>query len=204
MSKMKRYKFCNSSVSKLAYTCPVCGGKIHKPFYKRGWFIVILVITAISISILIKINIKETIKTMGNIIGDDFKENYNIGENIIFNNKILCVSSAEKSNGNKYDKPREGYEYIIVTISFQNKSDEIISYNTFDFSMENSSGQISDEVFTVIDKDTNIQYGKLDTNGSVKGTIIFEEPINDSNLVLRYKSDIFDNKEVKININKFK
>ncbi len=46
---MKPCPSCGNMISKKAKACPVCGAKIKKPVYKRAWFIVLMVIIAISV-----------------------------------------------------------------------------------------------------------------------------------------------------------
>ncbi|ARB07092.1 hypothetical protein Semix9P1_phi49 [Clostridioides phage phiSemix9P1] len=43
MSKMIQCKSCSKEIASNAKSCPNCGAKNKKPFYKRGWFIVIVV-----------------------------------------------------------------------------------------------------------------------------------------------------------------
>lgn len=78
----------------------------------------------------------------------------------------------------------------MVTLKIENKSEEDISYNTFDWKMENFKGQLSEEVFSIIDSDTSLDEGELKQGGSVKGTIVFEEPKKDNGLKLHYYGNI--------------
>ena len=41
MAKMIKCKTCNKEIASNAKSCPECGAKNQKPFYKRGWFIVV-------------------------------------------------------------------------------------------------------------------------------------------------------------------
>lgn len=43
MSKMIQCKSCSKEIASNAKACPNCGAKNKKPFYKRGWFIVLVV-----------------------------------------------------------------------------------------------------------------------------------------------------------------
>lgn len=44
MSKMIKCKSCSKEIASNAKSCPSCGAKNKKPFYKRGWFIALVII----------------------------------------------------------------------------------------------------------------------------------------------------------------
>lgn len=44
MSKMTQCKTCSKEIASSAKTCPGCGANNKKPFYKRGWFISIVIV----------------------------------------------------------------------------------------------------------------------------------------------------------------
>lgn len=54
--------------------------------------------------------------------------------------------------------------------------------------MINSKGQINDETLVLGANDNELDYGELIPNGTIEGTISFEEPVDDDKLVLQYKS----------------
>ena len=47
MGKMKNCKSCGKEIANSAKTCPSCGAKNKKPFYKAVWFWVIVIIFVI-------------------------------------------------------------------------------------------------------------------------------------------------------------
>ena len=49
MSKLINCKSCNNQIASNAKSCPSCGAKNKKIFYKRGWFIALAIIVLISI-----------------------------------------------------------------------------------------------------------------------------------------------------------
>lgn len=132
---------------------------------------------------------------------EEVKEVYSVGEEVKLNDNILIVNSIEKSLGSEWDKPKDGNEFIIVNVTIKNGGSSEISYNPYDFTMQNSKGQITDQAFTTINTDTALSSGQLVAGGEVSGTIVFEQPINDSELILKYKSNMFSSKEVKIKLN---
>lgn len=129
------------------------------------------------------------------------KEFYAINEEVKLNNAVVKVTKVEKSNGGDFDKPKDGMEYVIVTVQIKNSGDSEISYNPFDFTMQNSKGQITNKAFTTIDSDTSLSSGNLAGGGEVSGTIAFEQPKNDNGLILKYKGNMFSNKEIQFKLN---
>ena len=128
------------------------------------------------------------------------KEFFAIGEQVKLGDNILTVSKVAKSNGNDFDKPKAGHEYVIVTVEINNSGKENISYNPFDFKMANSQGQIVDQAFTTLDSDTALQSGELTTGGKVSGTLSFEQPAGDKGLQLHYTPDFWSDSTIKINL----
>lgn len=48
-SKMQNCRHCGAEIAPGAKTCPQCGGKNGKPFYKKPWFIVLALLIAIGV-----------------------------------------------------------------------------------------------------------------------------------------------------------
>lgn len=128
------------------------------------------------------------------------KEEFSVGEMVQLGDNVLTVTKAEKSAGSEYDQPKEGHEYVVVTVVIENAGDENISYNPFDFKMSNSQGQILDQAFTTIDTNTALQSGELAPGGKVTGTIAFEQPVGDPGLQLQYTPSFWSDKTIKVNL----
>lgn len=125
---------------------------------------------------------------------------YSVGDKVQLGDNVLTVTNVEKSGGNEFDKPQEGKQYVIVTVKIDNAGSKNISYNPFDFKMANSQGQIVDQAFTIINNDTALQSGELAPNGSVTGTIAFEQPANDPGLQLQYSPSFWSDDTIMINL----
>lgn len=136
--------------------------------------------------------------------GKEEKEEFYVGDKVKLGDYAIKVTKVSHSNGTQYDKPKSGKEYVTVMLSIFNNGDSQVSYNEFDFSLQNSSGQVSDVIFTTIDEDTALNSGELVVGGTVKGSLTFEAPKNDKKLVLRYQPDFWSDKEIQIHLNKKK
>lgn len=114
-----------------------------------------------------------------------------VGDVIVSKGTIITVNKFEKSNGDDANKIKDGMEYIIVSIKIINKNKDNISYNPTDFKMQNSKGQITG----TIDNFTTLKTGKLAFDDEIEGTVVFEEPKNDSELILIYQPDFLNGKD---------
>ena len=117
---------------------------------------------------------------------------FGVNQPVKKDNIELTVTKVEKSNGSEYDKPKSGMEFVIVTVKYKNAgSSDTISYNPFDFKMKNGKGQITDETFTTVNQDSALSSGNLAPGGEIEGSIAFEQPKGDKELVLQYTGNIF-------------
>lgn len=122
----------------------------------------------------------------------DAKKEFQQNETAMYKNVEYTITNVERSNGSEWDKPADGKEYVIVSIKIENKSKEKISYNPYDWKMQNSNGQEDTTCFTTIDNDTRLNSGDLVSGGIKEGTVTFEEPTGDNRLKLNYYGNMFD------------
>ncbi|PSL46964.1 uncharacterized protein DUF4352 [Salsuginibacillus halophilus] len=113
----------------------------------------------------------------------------------------MIVENVEFSQGNDFDNPSEGDEFVIVEVTMNNEGEDTISYNPFHFSIQNSQGNITDQTFTTVDSDTSLSSGELAPGGTVTGTIPFEAPVDDPELELIFEPSFWSADEVRINLN---
>lgn len=128
------------------------------------------------------------------------KTEYAVGEPAELNGQVVQVTEVTKSNGNEFDKPAEGKEYVIVHITIDNNGDKEISYNPFNFKMKNSNGQIEDQDLITIDTDTSLTSGELAPGGTISGTLSFEQPIDDNGLQLIFEPSFWNEDKVIFNV----
>lgn len=103
------------------------------------------------------------------------------------------VTNVETSNGDDWDTPSDGKEYIVVTVNIENKSEETVSYNEFDWKMLNNEGQLDDVAFVTFASDDELSSGELTSGGKKSGKLVFEEPKDAETLTLQYfYNSLFD------------
>jgi len=93
------------------------------------------------------------------------KSIYGINEAVKSNNTTVTVTNVKKSNGGDYDKPKLGMEFVVLTVLIKNIETGDIIYSPFNFKMQNSKGEITDEAITSIDSDTQLSSYSLDNSG---------------------------------------
>lgn len=164
-----------------------------KQIYKRWWFWLIVIVVIIAVAGAGSNNETQT-------IGQEEKTEYNQGEEAILGDGAITVTNVEKSQGSEWDKPKSGKEFVIVYVTIENKGSNNLSYNPLYFKMQNSQGQQESMTFTTIDQDTALQSGELIPGGKVSGTITFEQPKDDTGLVLIYSDSIWSSNELKIHL----
>lgn len=177
--------------------------KVKKPIYKKWWFwliIIILVIAIVGSGSSNNNSSTQTSTSSSSTSTDNSSKVYSVGEEATLGNGSVTVTKVEKSNGSTYDKPKSGKEFVIVHVTIKNNGSSNLSYNPFYFKVQNSQGQQEDITFTTVDQDTSLQSGELISGGSVSGTVVFEEPVNDSNLTLIYQDSIWSSKSIQIKL----
>lgn len=171
-----------------------------KPFYKKWWFWAIIVLILIGIY-----GAKEEMpkKTGGNADSSQVSQDqttFKIGDVISYKNKEITVQKIERNynTGNQFSKPKDGKEFVRVHILIENKSDDKMSYNAFNWEMQDSTGDIKS--YSWVTDDTHIGSGDLAKGGKKVGTIVFEVPKDDKALTLHYKDSFFSNKTIEIKL----
>ncbi|PEY30760.1 DUF4352 domain-containing protein [Bacillus cereus] len=144
----------------------------------------------------------QEVTTEGNVVKDaeeDLKKEYSVGETIKLGDHRLTVTDVKKSNGGEIDKPKQGNEYVIVSVNIYNGGKEDIPYNPLDFEMRNSKGNITRMTLSMVNQNTALSSGQLAPNGQVAGTIVFEQPVGEK-LKLQFTPNFWSKKKVIINL----
>lgn len=132
---------------------------------------------------------------------EEVRTEFNIGEKIQLGDAVLTVTNVEKSKGNDWDYPQQGKEFVIVHVEIENAGDtNSVYYTPLDFTMQNSNGQVTDITFTTVDANTALGSGELIPGGKVVGTVTFEQPIGDENLILLYSPNFWSDSKIKVKL----
>ena len=184
--------------------------KSEKPFYKKAWFwIVIVVIIAIGSQYKQPEKVGENKNPESNVSSQiqnsekkkEEKTEFNVGDIIAFDGKELTVEKVERNwnSGNSYLKPKDGKEYVKVSVKIENKSETEMNYNVFEFKAEDSNGAAESANGQTYSLPDSLGSGDLVKGGKKSGSMIFEVPAG-SSLKLHYHPSFWSNKKVIVNL----
>ena len=119
-----------------------------------------------------------------------------VGQTITVDDFSCTLVSVKTLVADEFNKPKSGYQYIVVHITMKNASSSQVSYNPLDFHIKSVTGNVTGADFSTpasYTANNALSYGNLDPNGSVNGDIIIQAPLNDTKAELTWASSIFSN-----------
>ena len=130
------------------------------------------------------------------------KSQYAVGDVIKFDDKEVTITNVKRnySTGNEFSRPKSGNEFVKVSVKIDNKSKDTVSVNTFDFKVQDSNGVIDDCAAPTYSLDDGLESSQLASEGSKTGSMVFEVPKGDSNIVLIYKPRFLSSKKIEIKL----
>lgn len=198
MAKLINCKSCGNEIASNAKACPKCGAKNSKPFYKKIWFwvLVVIIIAAIAGS---GSNKPKLVSEDKPIVTKEEKSNkeevFNIGDTIELDKFKITVNEVKTTNGSDFIKPQEGNEFLYVDATVENISDK-----------EQTVSSVL--MFKVVDKDGRAMKQTIveNANGQLDGTIgpgrkmtgeyVVEVPKGATGLELQFDSSLGGNQVV--------
>lgn len=105
-----------------------------------------------------------------------------VGDVTKLGDREFIVNSVKRSGAFGYNTPKSGKEYVIVNVTIRNLGKDEISYNPFDFKVQDANGAQESETFASLDDSLNS--GTLAPGGKVTGSMPFEVPIGDKALLI--------------------
>ncbi|MBP3197842.1 MAG: DUF4352 domain-containing protein [Butyrivibrio sp.] len=220
MAKMIKCKHCGQEIAASAKTCPHCGGKNKKPFYKKWWFwvLVVLVLLVAAGSSGSK-NSNSDSKKVGEVASstetktestsstetakteekasestEPVKTEYYVGDILEDGNmRIVYVSSGEYTEDNQFSQPKDGNKFISVRFEFENisdKSDASVSFYSFECYAD---GYACDMHYL---NDESLS-ASLSPGRTTSGNLIFEVPTDAKEIEIEYTTNVFTSDKIK-------
>ncbi len=131
------------------------------------------------------------------------KTDYAVGEVISYDGKEITVVSVERNfdSGNSYYTADSGKEFVKINVKIENKSDSKISYNAYEWEIQDSHGDIQKVdgglQFTA---DGALNSGELAPGGNKSADLYFQVPSGDAGVVLHYKPSFLSDKTLNIKL----
>ena len=120
---------------------------------------------------------------------------FKVGDVVKMGEREFIVNSAKRmSQIGQYQSAKAGKEYIVVNVTIKNGGTSEISYNPFDFKVQNSNGAQEDQSFAV--SDDPLRSGTLIGGGNVTGSIPFEVTQGDANLKLIFQPSVWSKEKI--------
>lgn len=129
------------------------------------------------------------------------KSEYAVNEPITIGDQTLTVTSVQRNfnTGNEFAQPEAGKEYVVVTVKLENNGKDQVSYNTFDFQIQDSNGVLKNED-VIVGVQNQLNSGNLTPGGKVTGNLGFQVPKDDAGLKLVFKPNFWSNQTVTVKL----
>lgn len=102
------------------------------------------------------------------------QKEYKVADVVKLGEREFVVNSVRRSGPFNYNTPDAGKEYVIVNVTIRNLGKDEVSYNPYDFKMQDANGAQESSAFATLDDSLNS--GTLAPNGRVTGSMPFEIP----------------------------
>lgn len=109
-----------------------------------------------------------------------------IGDTVIAENLSIRVDSVAVIDGNEDDIPQPGNQFMLVYLTLENVGSGEQDYSSYEFTLQNSTGEIRPPEYTYLNEETDLSDGTLSSGNKITGSIVYEAPIGDTELCLIY------------------
>ncbi|WP_237750498.1 DUF4352 domain-containing protein [Weissella cibaria] len=101
----------------------------------------------------------------------------------------MKVNNVKFTQGTEYTTPKAGTQFILVNVTLKNTGNKSVSYNPYDFKLDDNGNQTDMNSYAGNDEQGNpvvsddLHSGTLQPNATVSGTLVSEgNPENDIKL----------------------
>lgn len=139
------------------------------------------------------VDVTQTTSTPESIVREKVTTSLAPSDNLpsIVKGSKITINKSEVIQGSSTAVPRDDYEFVKVNVTVTNVGIEPCEYNSFNFKLLDSYGNMEGSIYNYLIGDNAMRIGSLLPNESYTGDILFERPIGDSSMLV-YQPDIFD------------
>lgn len=120
-----------------------------------------------------------------------------VGDVTKLGDREFIVNSVRRSGAFNYNTPDAGKEYVIVNVTIRNLGTDEVSYNPFDFKMQDANGAQESSTFATLED--QLSSGTLAAGGRVTGSLPFEVPVGDK-ATLIFQPSFWDSQRVVVDL----
>lgn len=156
--------------------------KKKNPILKFWWVWSIIILVAIGI-LVPNLIIHRAIST-NSVTQTGKNKIVKVGDSVTQNGVHYQINSVNYNPGTKYSKPDDGNQYVIVNITIENKGKDTVSYNRYNFKLDDAGNQTSFSDYLTGDDGKKVVNdilgsGDLAEGGKVTGSMIGQAKIGE-------------------------
>ena len=104
------------------------------------------------------------------------QQEYKVGDLVKLGDRQFTVNSVKRQKNISYSTAKTGKEYAIVNVTIQNQGKDEVSFNTFDFKIQDMNGAQTSADASSYSLEDSLNSGTLAPNGKITGSLAFEVP----------------------------
>ncbi|MEW8997910.1 MAG: DUF4352 domain-containing protein [Thermoanaerobacter sp.] len=130
---------------------------------------------------------------------EETPEFFKIGETAVTKKVKATITEMEKSEGDEFNKPADGHEFVLLHMTIENVSDqEIVVSSMLSFNAYVDDNAINENLAAQISKDgAKTMDGTIAAGKKLTGTLAYEVPKDWKKLEIHFKSDQFSDTTIK-------
>jgi hypothetical protein len=125
--------------------------------------------------------------------GEKAQTMYAIGDVIEIGDLTLSVNEVTYPSGDSFNKPDEGYKFVVVDVTIKNKSSEAVSVSSMlQMSLKDDAGQGYDvDLMASAASGGSTPDGEIAPGETIRGQVGFEVPDDTTGLVFVFDADVW-------------
>lgn len=130
---------------------------------------------------------------------EETPEFFKIGETAVTKKVKATITEMEKSEGDEFNKPADGHEFVLLHMTIENVSDqEIVVSSMLNFNAYVDDNAINENLAAQISKDgAKTMDGTIAAGKKLTGTLAYEVPKGWQKLEIHFKPDQFSDTTIK-------
>ncbi len=206
---MKKCRMCQKEIDAKAKKCPYCQAKQGNWAQRHPILTGFIVLILFFIIVGSNSSKSQKAEPVAKLAGSETatteptatpQTTFKVGQVVEMKDYQLTVNSVKKAASKGYTTPmKKGNEFVFVNVTIVNKSDKEVSYNPYDFKIQDSTGNQTNTTFASTDDE--LHSGSLAAGGKVTGTLSFEAPKGDAQLSVIYQPNMWlDNQRITVEL----